>query len=319
MVTFGLLSLKKQIESKGIFMKNQFSGLTVIFIALVAGVLGFFARGLQSPTQAIPPNLDQKNNLKEKFELISKVDFEEFLSLREQKERYEKADEILGKILLIMIHELGIKNGESQLKLLKGHSQKQLSESLEKTTGPKNNVQTKATESTIIAPNSSSWKNELSQISSIQSEKAARDLLKKLEVKDLSNELQKGSHLDKARIDLLTGKFTGQAVFNDPKRKAWQIEMEFKGKIENGNYEGQHEIILLESGKQISRNSGRPTGGTYVGVEGDPNGIFILVRDGSVFFQIYYFQKLEKFYGLIYERNNSGIFEKVGIVRLTRR
>ncbi|MEQ1875923.1 MAG: hypothetical protein ABL958_04700, partial [Bdellovibrionia bacterium] len=92
-----------------------------VFI-IVAAVAGFFA-GKQwprphaaHPTEGGPvcdgenPSCDQKlEALKSKFQSISEKDIDEYIKLKDMKTKYEKADEIFGKILSIFLLDLGMR------------------------------------------------------------------------------------------------------------------------------------------------------------------------------------------------------------------
>ncbi|MBY0385209.1 hypothetical protein K2X05_08635, partial [bacterium] len=58
-------------------------------------------------------------NLQKKIQQIHDVDFEEYVQLKEQKEKYLKADEILGKIFLVFLAEAGLKLSQKNIQQLR--------------------------------------------------------------------------------------------------------------------------------------------------------------------------------------------------------
>src|SRR6185436_1827882 len=59
------------------------------------------------------------NALRGKFEKITEQDIDEYIHLKDMKAKYEKADEIFGKILNIFLLDLGLRMSAKQINDLK--------------------------------------------------------------------------------------------------------------------------------------------------------------------------------------------------------
>lgn len=249
------------------------------------------------------------------------------MALKDQKARYEKADEILGKILLIMLYDIGIRTSAPQLNALKARmtdiesAAPTLSPSLNsvgntgETTDPDLSVGTSGK-----AASTSNWKGETVKITEITSETEAFELLKKVEIPDFFSELKGGGRMSSSQFELLRGSFYGDVIFDDPNSKPWQVKMKFDGSLQSGKYEGTHEISLVNAeGKRFSHTTGKISDENYMSINGDPNGILINAYGDDGFFQLYFFPRLNQFFGIVYLKETIGKFKRQGLVRLSKR
>lgn len=303
-------------------------------LPLLAFIAGALISGIA--VWSIKRTAPEKENYKErflqlqsKFDRLAEADFQEYLSLKEQKARYEKADEILGKILLIMLNDLGLRRSEAQQKELAGRVQGKTPPSASEQAVPPSSAGAASApaekKDAVLTARSngegaSDLKKEIAKVDEVDSENEAKELLEKLKSKDIIKDLQGGSILDPRRLDLLNGFFEGDAVFDDPlKNKPWHVVMEFTARMEHGKYVGHQDIKLSRDGKQFSHGRGDPNNDEFLVIPDDNSGIFISTYGGDAYFQLYYFPRLDGFYGLTYLKKGVGKFEKAGIVRLFKR
>jgi len=95
-------------------MKKLAQYILITAFFLYCGAYGF--HWMVEPKLAVqaPANIECSNSdprledAKRKFEALAQVDYEDYLKLKTDAEKYKKADEILGKIMAVFIADLGI-------------------------------------------------------------------------------------------------------------------------------------------------------------------------------------------------------------------
>ena len=98
------------------------------FLPIVTLILGIFLGGTffaGSPikkgslatlkSEKVQPDNDLHRKLKE----LHDIDIQEYLSLKEQKAQFIKANEILGKMMTIFLADLGLRVGSSEIQKIK--------------------------------------------------------------------------------------------------------------------------------------------------------------------------------------------------------
>jgi hypothetical protein len=143
--------------------------------------------------------------LKRQIEQIHAVDFEEYMQLKEQKEKYLKADEILGKIFLVFLAEAGLKLTQKEIKHLK---QKGVTipepPPVSLSDGPP--CPQLPSQQSFLPKDDTSWlKHERLQ----GANKLTEDDTKALEIKDLFGVLKKAKNMGLAEAQKLDGTFEG--------------------------------------------------------------------------------------------------------------
>jgi len=308
-------------------LKNQL--LTVIVVAFLAGAAGYWLKPEGGPTPSEREALENYKNLREKLDQLGQVDIEEYLRLKDQKARYEKADEILGKVLMLMLYDLGLRKSESQLQALK-KKPAPVSAPADLPPAAAPDVSGPPAETVKAAPAEEKppavVKKNTERPAEIYSRSQVDDFLRSAEIPNFFNELRGGAMLNESQLEILNGSYYGRAIFDDPKDPPWQVEMRVDVRIEAGKYTGTHDIRLSKNGKQFSRtrSGGRRGRGTisnesYLGIEGDENAILVNAYGSDGYFQLYHFPRLNEYHGLVYLKKSIGNFERKGVVHLTKR
>lgn len=301
------------------------SYVSLAVVALLSAFIGFSLR----PPVVRDPDAAHYQSLKAKLENIGNVDMQEYLRLKDQKARYEKADEILAKILQLMIYDLGLRQ-EDQLAQMKARKQ------VEANTPPDQPSQTTWVENPKVrerqkriseqSSEKPSWKQNTEKIAEIYRADQVDEFLKSVEIPDFFGAIRSGSSLTAAQVEQLNGSFAGRAVFDDPKELPWQVIMSVNATLEEGQMFGQFDVRLSKNGKQFSRTrSGRKRGEKqpikldyFMGLEGDANTLIVNAYGDDGYFQLYYFPRLGDFHGLVYLKKSLGVFERKGFVQLTK-
>jgi hypothetical protein len=297
----------------------------LILTSSITGFIGFKMGESNQPPPVIiketaPPKIPEE--LTAKFEQLSTVDINEYLILKDQKARYEKADEILGKFLMIMLYDFGLRVSESQLKTLKSTViEPPIAQSPSVTPQlPGLSVQNSVPEKAVdnkIAPKAKVKQNG-KLVADLIDDSDVRDFLKKNEIKNFFNQFQGGALLNQTQMNLLNGDYYGSIIFDDPKAEPWQVEMHIQGRVIQGRYRGQHEIIVTKNGKLLSRTRGSLKDDDYRTLPDDPASFLINAYGDDGYFQLYHFPRRNELSGNFYIKRSVGKFLRIGIVSLKR-
>jgi hypothetical protein len=314
-----------------IIMKNW---IVFALIALVSLLVGYSLR----PPIPVDPDAGKFAALKSKLEALGEVDIEEYLRLKDQKARYEKADEILGKIVQLMIYDLGLRQGEGQLARLKGAAAQAKagaapSEAMLDPDAAVGSAATRAKAAPALPsvqtppPAVRDWKQSAEKLKDVYRSDQVADFLKSVEIPDFFGAMKGGTALNQAQVELLNGTFIGRAVFEDPKELPWSVSLFTSAEMQSGQAVGEFEVRLSKNGKQFSRTrSSRKRGekkpikqDNFMGIEGEDNAIIINAYGDDGYFQLYFFPRLNEFHGLVYLKKSLGVFDRKGVVHLTKR
>jgi hypothetical protein len=262
------------------------------------------------------------HELQAKFEQLSQVDIEEYIQLKNQKEKYEKADEIFGKILTIFLYDLGIRASHKQLNAIKQSA-------LTSTTTPSKleeppqpaivRAQNDQPTLDVIKTPSREWTQHGKQARELYTESEVKEFLEKVEIKDFFSELKSARSLTAEQIGELNGSYLGEVVFDDKSKANWHVEMTLNGRVVNNELRGRSRIVLSENGKvfSTSRDRGKPK--NIQGFAGDDNAFLISVYNDKGYMQLYNMERMNMLSGLLYLSNGVGQFSKVGTVILRKR
>jgi hypothetical protein len=313
-------------------------------IVAIIVTIAVFSLGLGTG-RALSPADDYRSryeNLRSKFEEIGQVDIEEYLQLKSLRERYQKADEILGKILLIMIADFGLRASKEQLHSLKNRV-------IDSSGGPNSsnsaNIQPSAAARVTERPTEPAA-SHISGIGGVRpgpgaerkfvkvgakanvisNENDMEEFLKTVEIPDFFSEIRARTPLSSKQASLLNGIFKGKIHLdpsedNDPEEaRIWDVEMETDGRFENGKFIGSSEIRMFRNGRRFSRStSGQgSTLENFAAFAGDDSAMLLNVYGDDGFVQLYYFPLLNRFSGNYYGKKDIGQFEKRGRVSLLK-
>lgn len=262
-------------------------------------------------------------NLQRQIQKIHAVDFEEYMSLKEQKEKYLKADEILGKIFLIFLAEAGLKLSQKDLQHVKNAA-------IGKTALPEEPIAQKedfedskksaALPKPVVKPE---WIKYEKNLKAVNSAKDNEEQLKEVEIKDLFSALKNSKSMGMDMAQKISGVFEG-TVNLDKDQEVWLMEMdlEVQSMGPKGEIQGQHKVSFAEPGKDpFSTSNGGWDAGTFLVPEGDSQAFFMKIRakGREGYLQLYFVDGYRKLVGNYYDPVSLDQFKKAGTVLLSKK
>lgn len=154
--------------------------------------------------------------------------------------------------------------------------------------------------------------------SEIAFEADKKEFLKKVEVKNLFEELKTAKIVGEDQLKVLNGFFTGQVEFDETDRPNWDMELRLNGQVLNEEARGDKLISLFKNGKLFARTTGKGRIKGVLSMSDDPNSFIVEVNGDEGYVQIYYFPRLDEFSGIYYQKVSVGQFEREGTVTLKR-
>lgn len=259
------------------------------------------------------------NKTKEELIELTRADFEEYQKLKTLEERYQKADEILGKVVTIFLADLGLRLGYKPV--AKG----ELANSCSPAPVPNCPIsppsQAITTETPRPTPKQTpAWlRDELRVANAANDVDALRDL-KKMEIPDFFSAVQSAQPISTQDALAVDGKFAGEINFFDRKenKSDWLIEWEVHLQSAT-SLKGPMLIALTNknTGKVFSRSRGTTLGKDFMKIPGS-RGLLINVYGDDGYIQIYPFDNKNTWLGNYYGKVKLGTYKMTGQVRLGR-
>lgn len=280
----------------------------------------------------VPADLESAQkleDLKAKFIKLSEEDYAEYLQIKDERAKYQKADEIMGKIILLFLADLGVRVSKDQLSFAKESTEKRAPRPAPADIrGESNAVRMGKSAALSEARGEISPTKQLAmkgvvgnekELDDIYSDKEVEDFLNKVTVTNLFDQLRQARALDRGQLRSLRGTFTGQVHFDDPAKKRWDVKLIFQGREQEGELTGRAKVELSKDGKAFStsRSSGN-LGKNFSSLPGTSRGILVEANGGEGYFQLYAPQRLNSLVGLYYHREKVGEFKRTGVVTLFR-
>lgn len=290
---------------------------TIVSI-IIAFVLGFVSNRIFSNRKN---EVSEKDPIIEKCERlseaqsnllsISKNDYLEYLKIKDLKQKYEKADELLGKIMLLFLADMGFRA--------------QKSEPIELPTAPQaasevplvNSVINEA--NTTVEKKSSNLTDRSAFIRSLGNEKRIVDALDAVIIENPKIEVAQGNVPNRQQIKLLEGRYVGTVSFLEAKRGSLSVVWDLNPDYSKKGLSGTFSLSIHGPGTN-SESNGRGDIDNIVSLAQDRNGFLVNGCGGSCYFQLYYNNRSDQFYGNYYEypKGTTSKAERTGIVKLTR-
>lgn len=268
------------------------------------------------------------NRVTDQFAKFSESDISDYLKLKSEKDRHDKAEEILGKIMLLFLVDLGIKTSGEQMAFARTMSQGRkrkdmvapvdLTESHEVTP---NSLESISHEPSSQLKSSSEAKTILEaekQLNELRSESEIENFLKSVSLRNLFDSLKNAHEIDSEQIREMRGTFSGELVFDSPGQEKWDVRLVFSGKIESGTLVGKSKVELAKNGKIFSSSRSNGHLSNLKSLPNGQRGVLIEILGGEGFFQLYSVPQLQKLIGLYYRRENPGSYHRAGSVILFR-
>jgi hypothetical protein len=296
-----------------------------VLLMIVCGAIGFIgARALHVPAKSIEALAPQSDLYREKYENLQKqirkihdVDFEEYLSLKEQKAKYEKADEILGKIFVLFLAEAGLKlanQKEAPLKPQESTTKQAAAEIPEEPCKPAKAAGALGTKDDIA------WvKHE----KIVGPGKLSEDDTKNVVIQDLFSVLKNAKPIGLETGVKISGNYAGTIQFEGPPF-LWMmnLELEVTGENDNGVIEGKSKLSLAEPNKEPFSSSGSDGNqDQFMAPDNGSQAILLKVKakNKDNYLQLYPTDNNRKLIGNYYESVSLDQFKKTGTVSLMKR
>ncbi|UXR64135.1 hypothetical protein EZJ49_13795 [Bdellovibrio bacteriovorus] len=301
--------------------------LAVITLAIVA--LGSYKAG-QSSVAHSSNSEEIKNQIRDDLVTLTQKDFEEYQNLKSLEERYQKADEILGKIVTVFLADLGVKlafKSTSPALLDASCAIPAAATSVATTppapaTPPLSQGTPTPTAAPATVPAGNEWKGMEKALLEVRDEHQAFEDLKKMEIKDLFSSLRESTAVSTKNSEFILGLYAGEITFFDRKKHKSDWLISWDVRLRNPNKEDAFALVILtrkDTGKVISRSqtSSGPLR-DYVTVPGS-KALIVNIRADAAYIQIYPLNGNNQIWvGNVYEQVKLGEYAMVGQVRLTK-
>lgn len=258
---------------------------------------------------------------KEDLIALTRSDFEEYQKLKTLEERYQKADEILGKVVTIFLADLGIRLGYKPIGIGELGNSCPPAPVAQCPTPPPQHVANTAPETPKPSPKQNlTWlREELRLVNENNAEDALRDL-KKMIIPDFFSAVQSAQSMTTQDALAIEGKFAGEINFINRKdnKSDWLIEWEVHLRSPT-SMTGPMLITLTNksNGKVFSRTKGNTPGKDFMKIPGS-RGLLVNVYGDDGYIQIYPFENKNTWLGNYYGKVKLGTYQMTGQVRLNR-
>lgn len=251
---------------------------------------------------------------------ISQSEYQHYLAIKDLKEKYEKADELLGRVMLLFLAEVGLKT--------KASGEVSLSED----SSPSNRPSGPETSSRPSIPQQNQdMIHQTAQhqpqntaisatIARLEKEEDILVQLKKAEITSPKIEHAQGNLPTAKQVELLAGRYSGFIRYLNPEKPDLSVTWDLNVNPTEKGLEGT--FVLKISGQGVnSETSGRGTIENIVSLASDTNGFFVSSCGDRCFLQLYYSSATDRFHGSYYEttkENPKGKPVRVGYVEMRR-
>jgi hypothetical protein len=318
--------------------------LLLILPAFLAGIIsGYFVSRIQGQTHdfsilpaenarltaALQKAESQNTALQSQLTRIVAVDFADYQRLQNEEAQYLKAKQILGKVFLVLFHNLLSDIPKDQLDLAQtladtgqGHSASDVVE----TTAPSPNAATEVSSvpHSAVAPESSvktdvvaGWALAEKDLAQVNPDKAEA-FLQAAVIPDIMREQGNARFSSQdTRLQAMQGFYSGELVFLDPKRKPSSMDMSLTSEVRNGVQQGEFVIRLVDENGVMSRLREDSDIGAIFKPVSSSKALIVRV-DKTEFLQFYIFENQGIILGNYYNKDKSGKVIHLGSFRLQR-
>jgi hypothetical protein len=259
---------------------------------------------LSTPTPTVA-SCAELEKFKSDLKGISPEEIRQYLKTQDADQKLRKADEILGKIMQLLVAQVGYRLQNEDL-----HQFGKIPEKIDTQPAPA------AKEASVTKPSpvSAPPRRPLFRVNNVQSEEQARIALRELGA-DYSTRLQQAGRLSPQQVQDLNGSFEGTMVL-DRDQKVNRVQMTFNAELTQNSLRGDWSLEMFDE-NQKSRGRSRGRGDLSRDFTGDANEVFIEFNR-SYYFQLVYFPKLDQWIGN-YLDGERGVYRKIGSAILRRR
>lgn len=247
-----------------------------------------------------------ETDVQKKIRSLTEKEILEYYQLKSDSEKLKSADDILGKMVLLFLYDLGIKLQPATQDLILSQIQNQKSGVDPHDVDSSSSPHTSPSQNTAKLV-SSRWQDFEILRSQINDDADASRFLEKVSIKDFSETLKLAKNFANrtGQINYLNGNFYGKAqVIRNNKSAQWDIEMSIMGDLGKGKLHGQVSIKMIENGKVFSQSRGNGTLKEIKEFESESDAIIIRAAP-STYFQLYYLKNQDAFIGNVYANESE--------------
>ena len=293
-----------------------------IIIALFFLIAGYFIGKLNTPVapESNPDlNSEKIEAFKSNLTQFNNNELREYLSLKTQKEKYEKADELLGKIIMIFLADLDLKMSPLAIEFAKKSIvPKKLITPKKEDSKKSEKSENKPPEDKKENPNPNWIANE-QKSTEAYSDHEKKEFLKSVVIDDLFSKLKDKKPISQSQLKNLNGSYYGKVLFNKAGQTPWDVEVEFDGYFQNTNPTANSLVKLSKNGKVFSSGTSNGSIKDFNQLGGDSSALVVEANGGDSFFQLYSNKLNDSYFGNYYEKDGSGNLVNNGTVYLTRK
>ena len=300
------------------------------FCALIFLSLGFWLGSQNQKTRPSEVSTQQQQTdlIKEKFQKLTDQEIQEYYLLKTEQEKYKKAEEILGKIVVLLLQDLGVRVSQSTLKAAEAPVTQA---PMTQVSGHEPSNQIGSTEATdqktpkkfLLPENVSAnpWILNEKKLSEMTSPTEVAEYLNQVKIENFEDSLKQSKSFTNSNQNLsdLTGRYKGAAqVVNRGKNTVWEIELNLQADMRGPTLRGMSHIMISENGKTFSNSKDRGEVMNFREFSGGSQATLIRASP-SINFQTYYIKSREAMIGNVYQLNKSTIqYEHIGTFELRR-
>lgn len=297
-----------------------------ILLVLGAFVVGFLVNKNLKPSASTENPIQCENLSAAKNDLISisQNEYHEYTQIKDLKQKYEKADELLGKVMLLFLADMGFKISKIPLSELEVG-----------TAAPENVTSSveasKAVESTPVVDTAAevrpaiavqaqkSLEGKSTLIRNLKSEAQIKEALDKALIDNVKATVASGNPVGQQQMKVIEGSFAGEIKFFDKKREARNLTWSLVANYHEKPITTEFRLRMYGGGEGNSEASGRGELRHVSMLEEDPYAFMVETCGGSCYFQLYYNAIYDQFFGNYYEsKKGDKKFERIGLVNLRR-
>jgi hypothetical protein len=303
------------------------SSQKIIFFLIVGLTAGFFLRGYVKsappPTPTCEENIceEKLKALKSKFEKISEEDINEYIQLKEMKAKYEKADEIFGKILNIFLLDLGLRVSAQQMADLK--SAPKVPPPTAEPATPQLPLQKAEVRTQDVAASPKPMPRRiLLKTRNIESDDQIKKIVNEAVLENALSSWGSAVPLQRSDFNFVRGRFAGQIIFLNKEKKPWDVELELtNARFDRGRIIGEFILKTIDPANPKHRDTTTYDAGSTIPNfrSAEDGAILVEAMGGDGLFQLYYFNRLNAFQGNVYEKEGLNPFKRTGTISLYRR
>lgn len=283
----------------------------------IAFVVGFFSHNFFIPNRApeetpIDAKCEDLAQAKSNLVALSQSEYLEYTKIKDLKEKYEKADELLGKVMLLFLADVGFKTLKTE--------PLDYSISTPKTeTTPSPEPPAEASPQEIVGLKTpANIPGRGAQIRNVNDEKRTQAILTNSIIEDPKVSLAQGSSLNRRQIRLLEGRYLGSVKLFDRKRGDLSVVWELTPDPTKNRLTGTFSLSIHGTDVNSDSNSSG-TIDTIASLAEDRDGFLVRACGTRCYLQLYYNSRSDQFYGNYYEvSEKTGKSMRAGTVELRK-